>query len=266
MDEERGREGSEREAPESAESVPGDSVREGGSGDLTGRLVVVTGVGRAGQVGDAVARAFARRGARVALLGRVAGEVQARAGELRADGLVATAHAGDLSDAGTAEQLAREVFSAHPGAGGAMYALVNAAGGFGMTGPLDQSDPAEWRRQFSMGVDTAYAATRAFLPALRAGRGAVVYFTSAAALQGARVGGMAGYAGAKSAVIALMRSVADDERRHGVRANAVAPGAIRTAANVEAMGEKESYTALETVAAVVGFLCAEEVTGQVVGV
>jgi NAD(P)-dependent dehydrogenase (short-subunit alcohol dehydrogenase family) len=234
--------------------------------EYTGKLIVITGVGRKGQAGEAIARAFAAAGASVALLDLSASEVQDRAGELRADGFTATAHSGDLSDAAQATALASEVLAAHPAAKGAVHALINAAGGFGMTGPLDTSDPEGWRRQFLISADTAYAATRAFLPALRSARGAIVYFASAAALPGGKVGGIAAYAGAKSAVLALMHSVAQDEQANGVRANAVAPTAIRTASNIEAMGDKDSYVDRESVADVLLFLCghaARNVSGQV---
>ncbi len=234
--------------------------------EYQGKLVVLTGVGRTGQAGEAIARAFAERGAALALLDLSADQVNARAAELRALGHQATAHAGDLSDAARAVEIAAEVLAAHPGAQGAVHALINAAGGFGTTGPLDESDPAGWRKQFVISADTAYAATRAFLPALRRAHGSVVYFASAAALPGGQVGGLAAYAGAKSAVLALMNSVAQAERANGVRANAVAPTAIRTAANIDAMGDKDSFVERESVADVLLFLCshaARNVSGQV---
>lgn len=235
--------------------------------DYQGKLVVLTGVGRKGQAGEMIARMFAERGASLALLDVAPDEVNARADELRLAGFVATAHAGDLSNADEAVRIAHEVLTAHPSANGAVHALINAAGGFGMTGPLDTSDPATWRKMFMISADTAYCATRAFLPALRAGKGSTVYFASAASLPGGKVGGMAAYAGAKSAVLTLMRSVAQDERDNGVRANAVAPVAIRTAANVKSMGEKDIYVDRESVADVLLFLCshaARNVSGQVI--
>lgn len=235
--------------------------------DFVNQLVVITGVGRKGQAGEAIARAFCDAGAAVALVDRAEDQVQERAGALRELGFTATAHAGDLSDAENAERLAREVLAAHPSAQGKVHALVNAAGGFGFTGSLDTSDPAGWRTQFTISADTAYAATRAFLPALRAARGSVVYFASAAALPGGATAGIAAYAAAKSAVLALMQSVAQGEAEHGVRANALAPTAIRTALNLGTMGDKDRYVDRESVADVVLFLsgrAARNVTGQVI--
>lgn len=244
-----------------------ESTPTGEPPELANRLVVITGVGQRGQVGEAIARAFAERGAEVALMDVAEEAVRERARELREAGFVATAHAGDLRDAIGAEAQANEILAAHPNAGGKVYALINAAGGFAVTGPLDESDPSSWRHQFTISADTAYAATRAFLPALRAGRGSVVFFASAAALAGSDVGAVAAYTGAKSAVVALMRSVAQAEREHGVRANAVAPTAIRTASNVADMGESENYVSRESVADVLLFLCsdaARNVSGEVI--
>lgn len=228
------------------------------------RLALITGVGRAGQVGEAVARTFAERGAHVLLVNRDLADVTARADELRAAGLTATPYACDLADAGQVAALVRQVAQAH---GPSLDALVNLAGGFAMSGAVADSDPEVWTRMNRINVVTAYTTTRAFLPHLRAARGAVVFFASEAALPGASVAKVWAYAAAKSAVLTLMRAVAREERDAGVRANAVAPTSIRTAANVESMGADVRYVEREDVAAAVWTLCsadAHAVTGQVV--
>ena len=102
---------------------------------------------------------------------------------------------------------------------------------------------------------------------MRAGRGSIVFFASAAALPGSKPKGIAAYAAAKSGVLALMRAVAEEERPHGVRANAIAPTSIRTTANLASMGESTRYVEREQVAEVVTWLCSEEasaVSGQVI--
>jgi len=231
--------------------------------DFTGKTVLLTGVARKGQVGESVARAFAELGAVVIGVGRDAAEVEARAAELRQAGLRAEARVCDLSDEAQVAALAGDI----AGARARIDALVHLAGGFAMSGPVIESDFEVWQRQFAINLTTAYLVTRAFLPMLRPARGAIVYFSSAAALPGAEGAEMSAYAAAKSGVLALMRAVAAEERRHGVRANALAPTAIRTAANLAAMGEGARYVERDDVAAVVTFLCSKEaraVTGQVV--
>jgi NAD(P)-dependent dehydrogenase (short-subunit alcohol dehydrogenase family) len=229
------------------------------------KAVVLTGVGRSGQAGEVVARAFAERGAKVALLDLDAEAVRARAAELSAAGLSATAHPCDLSSADDARRAAAEVARS---VSRDIDALVNLAGGFGMSGAIDESDPAVLQKMLTINLLTAYNASRAFLPMLRVHRGAVVYFASASVLPGGgSLARMSAYGASKAAVVALMRSVADDENDSGVRANAIAPTAIRTADNLRTMGEEERYVEREEIAETVMFLCSEAarpITGQVI--
>ena len=234
--------------------------------ELSGRSVVLTGVGREGQVGEAVARAFAERGARVYLVDRTGDEARARSDALNAAGLRSAALSADLSDPAAVDALAARVRDA---TSGRVHALVHLAGGFAASGPVADSDPAAWTRQFTINLTTAYLTARAFLPLVRATKGAMVFFGSEAALPGARVSGIAAYAAAKGAVLTLVQALAQEERDNGVRANALAPAAIRTAANLAEMGPDTAYVTRESVADVVLWLCsdaARAVTGQVVRV
>lgn len=236
--------------------------------NFTGKLVVITGVGRAGQVGEAIALGFAKRGATLALLDIQPDEVNARAAALTAQGYAATAHVANLADAESAQRASEEVFAqTHAQFDRAVHAVICVAGGFGATGPLDESDPAQWHRQFMINLDTAYGATKAFLPALRKGRGALVYFGSVAALPGGNPSGLAAYAAAKSGVMTLMQAVARQERTNGVRANAIAPTQVRTAANIDSMGDDKAYVERDSVADVAAFLVsplARNISGQVI--
>lgn len=233
---------------------------------MHGRLVVITGIGREGQVGEAVAAAFAADGATLALIDVDGAQAAARAATLRASGAAAQGYAVDLTDIDATTALATRIGAEHAALGG-VHTLVCLAGGFAWTGPLDEGDFAQVQRQLSINLLTAFGATRAFLPALRVARGNVVYMGSVAALPGADVSGTAAYAAAKAGVLTLMRSVSQAERGNGVRANAVAPSAIRTAANVAEMGDGQRYVSREAVAEAVRWLAgggaAEFVTGQV---
>lgn len=228
-----------------------------------GRAILLTGVGREGQLGEVVARAFAEKGATLFLVDLDQVEVEQRAATLRAAGYRVEAHQCNLTDPAQVEALATDVSAR---VGGRIDALVNMAGGFAMSGSVADSDVAVWQRQFDINLTTAYLATRAFLPMLRPTRGSIVYFASAAALPGEDPARMSAYVAAKSGVIALTRAVAEEEREASVRANAVAPTAIRTAANLQSMGAKIRYVEREEVATTVLFLCSEEsraVTGQI---
>ena len=235
--------------------------------DFTNKLVVITGVGRAGQVGEALALNFAKLGATLALLDVQKAEVDARAQSLRDAGFTATAHVANLADAEAAKAAADEVVAATRDRFRGVHAVICAAGGFGNTGAIDASDPAAWHKQFTINLDTAFGATRAFLPAVREAGGAFIYFGSVAALPGGNASGIAAYAAAKSGVLTLMSAVAREERVNGVRANAVAPTQVRTAANIDAMGDDKAYVERESVADVVAFLAsplARNITGQTI--
>jgi 3-oxoacyl-[acyl-carrier protein] reductase len=227
------------------------------------RVIVVTGVGREGQVGEAVARGFAERGGLVVLVDRQPTEVAQRAAALKAAGFRAWGFTADLTDPQQVEEVARRTAAAH---GGQVDVLVNAAGGFVAGGRIAESDVTVFQRLLAVNLTTAYLTTRAFLPLVRASRGAVLCFASEAALPDGRAAGMGAYAASKAGVVALMRAVAQEERETGVRANTLAPGTIRTAANVQAMGDGGPFVEREDIVQAVLYLCspkARAVTGQV---
>lgn len=226
-------------------------------------LVLVTGVGAKGQVGEAVAGALLDRGDTVLIVSRSPDEVSERAGDLSARGAV-HGYPCDLSKPNEVARLADQVRSEH---GDTLDALVNLAGGFGSSGAIAQSDPTAVNRMMDINFRTAYLTTRSFMPLVERAKGSIVFFASEAALDGARSSGVAGYVAAKAAVLALMRSVADEGREKGVRANALAPAAIRTATNEHSMPAKTRYVEREEVASSVLFLCspaASAISGQVI--
>ena len=234
--------------------------------EFAGRGIVLTGVGREGQVGEAVAQAFAEHGARVFLVDHTEANVRARAEALLARGLRAAYLAADLTDVAATAKLAEQVRDA---TAGRVHAVVHLAGGFAPSGPVAESDPAIWQRQLAMNATTAYLTARAFLPLLRAAKGSLVFFASEAVLPGARAANVSAYVASKSAVVALMQAIAQEEHVHGVRANAVAPATIRTAANIASMGADAPMVTREAVADVVLWLCSDAsraVNGQLVPV
>lgn len=228
----------------------------------SGSTVVLTGVGGKGQVGEAVARAFADLGASLVLVDRTPDKLEERVTDLTAAGHSARGYPCDLTDA---ESVASLVESVRRDCGDRVNALVHMAGGFAMSGPVAESALDTWNRQIAINLTTAYLTTRAFIPLLRPAKGAIVLFASEAALPGATGSNRSAYAIAKTGVATLMRSIANEEKKNGVRANALAPTSIRTAANVSAMGDDAHYVEREQVASVVTFLCsdaASAITGE----
>jgi NAD(P)-dependent dehydrogenase (short-subunit alcohol dehydrogenase family) len=231
---------------------------------FTNTVIVITGVGREEQVGDAVAHAFAAEGGSLALLDLNAQALSSRATALRAAGARVSTYPCDLTDVTQVTTIAAQVRAEYD----RVDALVHVAGGFAVSGPIGDSDPAVFAKQIAINLTTAYVASRAFVPLLRDWTGSAVFFASAAVLPGNPTSGLAGYVAAKSGVVGLMRAVADEAKSRGVRANAIAPISIRTGDNLRAMGEQAHYVERHAVADVVLYLCspaARAITGQVIG-
>ena len=196
-------------------------------GRMSDRVVIVTGVGDRGQVGFAVAEAFVEEGARVVVTGRTE-RIQDHARELGDDVVAVEA---DLADPDGAEKVVNAVRERW----GRLDVLVNVAGGLHVMKSLADTSPDEWRREVDANVRTAFLMTRAALPLLRDAGGAIVNFASPSGLRA--TSGMAAYNVGKAGVVALTRSTALEEKDHGVRVNAIAPGVVDTEQNRDQMGE-----------------------------
>lgn len=232
--------------------------------ELRGSTVILTGVGRRGQVGETVAAAFAATGANLVLIDRDSDGVKERASDVARQAAAVHPFSCDLTSADETGAVAMQLDALAPSG---IAAIVHMAGGYVDGAPVSETEPSSWHKLFAINLTTAFVATRAFLPLVRRARGAMVYFASAAALPGASVAKMSAYAAAKGGVITLMRAVAGEERANGVRANALAPQAIRTEFNISSMGEDQKYVERETVAAWVLWLCSKTagpVSGQVI--
>ena len=147
----------------------------------TDSTIVLTGVGGAGQVGAAVAAAFGKLGASLALVDRNARNVAARASELTQAGHSARAYSCDLTSPDEVAALAQRIGSDHHDR---VRALVHLAGGFAMSGTVADSSFDDWNRLIAINLTTAFLTTRAFLPLLRRTRGSIVLFSAQPALPG----------------------------------------------------------------------------------
>lgn len=230
--------------------------------DLRGKVALVTGVGRVGQIGHAVARGFGRAGAKLLLADVNAVGLADRMKEFAGEGIVAKSAAVDL----TQPEGARTAAAAAQTQFGGLDILVNVAGGFFSYGPFTEVKPDILDRELSVNFKTAFYMSQAAVPLLLArGGGAIVSFASIAVIRSLMH--MSAYSAAKSAVAGLTRELAREYRDANIRVNAVAPATVRTADNVAQMGDKQPLVELEDVVNTVLFLASDEasaITGQIV--
>lgn len=223
--------------------------------DFSGKTVLVTGVGRAGQIGHAVARAMGKAGARIIAVDRNAVGVADRVKEFKAEGIDARPAAGDLTEADIAA-LAVETALKHYGR---LDAVVNVAGGLTTYGPIGQCLPEGFDREIAINLKTAFLMSRAAVEALAGTRGAIVNFASAAYFHPKSQ--MAVYSAAKGGVAAMTQSLALELWPRGVRVNAVAPEMVRTPENIASAGADAHYVEMDQLVNAVLFLAGEASSG-----
>lgn len=225
--------------------------------DLSGKVALVTGVGRAGQIGNAICLALGRAGACIVASDRNAVAVAQRVREFVDLGIDARPVAGDLTSADAAS-LAVEMARRHYGR---LDIVVNVAGGLTTFGPIANVRPADVDRELSINVKTAFLVSQAAINELAEARGVIINFSSIAVLEPAA--DIAIYTAAKSAVAGLTRAMAVELASLGIRVNAIASGMVRTAENVESAGDSAQYVELEAVTRGVLDLAAGLMTGEI---
>jgi NAD(P)-dependent dehydrogenase (short-subunit alcohol dehydrogenase family) len=231
---------------------------------LEGRVAIVTGAAQG--IGRAVADKLHAEGASVAVV-----DLNGDGARAVASGLDGIAIAADVSSETDCERMAAETLERW----GRIDVLVNAAAIVPFIG-WDEVDFAYWRKLLSVNLDGAYLVSRAVeRPMREAGYGRIVHIASNAFMAGTP--NMGPYLAAKGGVIGLTRALATELGRHGITANAVAPGITRTEGAlatphrdsfdfVQALQAIPRHGVPQDIAPAVAFLASEEsgwVTGQV---
>lgn len=213
------------------------------------RVVMITGA--AGNLGRAVAHAFAAGGDRLVLVGQHRDRLVTAFGDDAPTQLLVAADLLRQEQAQQAVQAAIDRF-------GRLDVLCNLAGGFRMGEAVHETSDATWNFMFDLNARTLLHAVRAAVPRMLArGGGKVVNIGAFGALRGGAQ--MGAYAASKSAVIRLTEAMSAELRERGINVNCVLPTVIDTPENRAAMprADPAKWVAPADLAAVVRFLASD---------
>lgn len=188
---------------------------------MKGKVAIVTGAGSG--IGRAIAMTFAREGAKVAIADIDSALASAVADEIHADGGVALPLTMDV----TSEQAVDQGVAATVSAYGGVDVLVSNAG-VQHIDPLIDLALEDWRRMLAIHLDGAFLTTRACLREMVESKrgGSIIYMGSVHSKEASPL--KAPYVTAKHGLLGLCKSVAKEGAEHGVRANVICPGFVRT--------------------------------------
>ncbi|MBI3092507.1 MAG: SDR family oxidoreductase [Candidatus Tectomicrobia bacterium] len=215
--------------------------------ELSGKVAVITGASRG--LGRVLALDFARRGARLAMIGRTPETLASAAREVEAAGAEVLPLQGDVTLVEDVDRLVAATFKHW----GQIDLLVNNVGYY-FSKPLHETSPQEWDTVMSVKSRAAFLCTRRVLPGMLArGSGAIVSITSGGGHDG--TANFSAFCASEHAVLGMMKALAEELRGTGVKAAVVLPrGTIEHERTRGFGGRPETWINPEDIAAAVVFL------------
>jgi NAD(P)-dependent dehydrogenase (short-subunit alcohol dehydrogenase family) len=198
--------------------------------DLSGRVAVVT--GGASGIGTGIAAVLAESGATVIIVDRDEAGAKQQAATLIAAGQQAASVCIDLADEASIVRGSGEIMSTYD----VPWVLVNNAG-LQDRELLLEGTAAQWDRMNAVNARGPFLMTREIARAMVAkGQGGRIVNIASAALVGSLIKGLAAYAGAKGALLALSRASAFELADHAITVNTILPGGVATPGAIGAKG------------------------------
>lgn len=230
------------------------------------KTAIVTGAARG--IGLATARTFLGMGWTVACVDRDEDELTSAVEDL-GEGVIGIV--ADVSDPVQVSDMVDSTLTAF----GRIDALVNNAG-VADFGPIEETDFTRWREVMATNLDGVFLCSQAAIPALKKTSGAIVNIGSISGLRGSTL--RVAYGTSKAAVIHLTKQQAAELGEHGIRANCVCPGPVRTKLAMAVHSQDiidayhdaiplNRYGSEQEIADVICFLCSDKasyVTGQTI--
>ena len=193
-------------------------------GRLEGKVAIVTGAGSSGPGvgnGKAASVLFAREGAKVLLVDIDADHAQETLELITAEGGEASVFQADVTNADHCRSMVESAVERY----GRLDILDNNVGVI-LRAKFADIDPEDWDRVMAINLKSMMLASQSAIPRMiESGGGSIINITSVA---GIRAWSDAAYAASKAGIIGLTQTVAAEYGRYGIRANAIAPGAVYT--------------------------------------
>jgi 3-oxoacyl-[acyl-carrier protein] reductase len=202
---------------------------------LASKIALITGAGRG--IGRAVALAYAREGAKVAICARTAAELEETAGAIRAQGGDCRAWVCDVSS----ESSVADLFAKVENDCGKIDVLINNAGVMTRPAPLAEVEVKKWDYTIAVNLRGTFLVTRAILPLMMRQKSGSVINVSSMIGRGAYANFTA-YAASKWGIEGLTQTLAAEVRPYNIRVNSVDPGYVATKLTGYRGGKPESVT------------------------
>ncbi len=189
---------------------------------LKNQVALVTGAGRG--IGSSIAKAFAREGARVALISRTTSQLEQVHSEIIDSGGEALMHSTDVSDKAQVESMVENVEREL----GPIDILMNNAGRFAAIGPVFKVDPDMWWRDVTINLYGVFLCCRRVLQGMISRKkGRILNMIGGGTATPFPYG--SGYGSSKAAVMRFTECLAEEVKEYGITVFAMSPGLVRTA-------------------------------------
>jgi 3-oxoacyl-[acyl-carrier protein] reductase len=209
-------------------------------GALPGKVALITGSSRG--IGAAIAKRFAREGARVVVHGRDKSALSSVVGEIEQSGGKAIHVTADVTKFAEIETMRAEIEREF---GPIDILVANAGGSFTAPGPLEEITEEGWHASIDGNLTATFLTIKSILPGMKARKGGNIITISSAAARRPYPQSPIPYAAAKAGIQILTQVIAAQAGPYGVRVNCIAPETILTERNSVRIPDPQKQTLLD---------------------